>query len=209
METKETTKQVWLIDGRAQPRATIAATMIRNFSGNRLKKVEVEWGPHRKTITDTIRRAGKPVFHSHWNWTNKVDRIDEGRLQICAVECDGSIQGLLSTATTPRVSGLKLLAPVLYVDYIETAPWNLIQPTIPPRFIGIGSLFLLEAVLLSLDRSFEGRVGLHSLPSSEDFYRHKCGMTDLGPDPAYFDLRYFEYTSIDALNWLSHNGVVP
>ena len=41
-------------------------------------------------------------------------------------------------------------------------------------------------------------MALHSLPQAERYYRDVCGMTDLGPDPAYDNLRYFEMTAEQA-----------
>ena len=42
-----------------------------------------------------------------------------------------------------------------------------------------------------------GRIGLHSLPQAEKFYR-RWGMVDLGPDKLYEDLHYFELTTAQA-----------
>lgn len=61
----------------------------------------------------------------------------------------------------------------IYVDYLESAPWNLKNGVEPPRFLGVGTVLLIEAVRMSADAGFEGRVGLHSLPQAEAFYR-KC-----------------------------------
>jgi len=49
----------------------------------------------------------------------------------------------------------------------------------------------------SEDEGFKGRLGLHSLPQADNFYR-KIGMTDLGQDASYQNLRYFEMTSEQA-----------
>ncbi len=88
---------------------------------------------------------------------------------------------------------------VLYVDYVEVAPWNYRVPqnrgvaaVREPRFRGVGALLLGEAIRMSLGATAGGRVGLHSLPQAEDFYSH-CGMKRIGPDPNYYDLVYFEY----------------
>ena len=51
------------------------------------------------------------------------------------------------------------------------------------------------AARLSIDESFAGRVGLHSLGQSKPFYTNACEMTALGPDAAYGDLEYFELTA--------------
>ena len=69
----------------------------------------------------------------------------------------------------------------------------------PPRYKGVGSVFLLFARTRSLELGYEGRVGLHSLPGTEKFYDNQ-GMLDLGQDEDYDDLVYFEYGV-----WRSHN----
>ena len=56
---------------------------------------------------------------------------------------------------------------------------------------------------MSRQSGFAGRVGLHSLPQAEPFYRDVCGMTDLGEDPNEYDLRYFEMTEAQAARFLS------
>ena len=50
------------------------------------------------------------------------------------------------------------------------------------------------AIRLSIEEGYKGRIGLHSLPQSNDFYSNRCGMIDLGADPHYQNLRYFEAT---------------
>ena len=57
------------------------------------------------------------------------------------------------------------------------------------------------AVELSLAEGFKGRIGLHSLPQTARFYRTVCGMADLGPDPSYHNLGYFEMTEGQAVNF--------
>lgn len=54
-------------------------------------------------------------------------------------------------------------------------------------------MLLTAAIALSYEEGFKGRIGLHSLPQADAFYR-RIGMTDLGPDPACQNLRYFEMT---------------
>ena len=109
---------------------------------------------------------------------------------------------LLQTPRHSRISG----DPLIYVDYLESAPWNLKISGVAPRFIGVGTVLIAEAVHLSLDTGLEGRVGLHSLPQAETFYRSRCGMTDLGRDPRYFDLTYFEFAGQQAIRWLAEIG---
>jgi hypothetical protein len=58
----------------------------------------------------------------------------------------------------------------------------------------VGSILLGTAINLSHDEGFGGRLGLHSLPQADSFYRDKLGMTELGPDISKQNLRYFEMT---------------
>ena len=55
-------------------------------------------------------------------------------------------------------------------------------------------ILIRAAIALSEDLEFYGRIGLHSLPQANGFYANTCGMTDLGADPDYEGLRYFEMT---------------
>ena len=84
--------------------------------------------------------------------------------------------------------------PLIYIEYIEVAPWNLLSFTDTPRFKGIGIRLIQEAVRVSQAEEMSGRIGLHALPQAEDFYRDTCGMTSLGPDTKCDNLHYFEMT---------------
>ena len=66
-----------------------------------------------------------------------------------------------------------------------------------PKLRGVGSALLTAAVALSVEEGFKGRLALHSLPQADAFYR-KIGMTDLGSDAQYQNLRYFEMTADQA-----------
>jgi len=77
-----------------------------------------------------------------------------------------------------------------------------------PRYVGVGTLLIAEAVRLSVETGLDG-VGLHSLPQAETFYQDRCRMTRLGPDPDYYELTYFEFTGRQAVDWLTANGGSP
>lgn len=54
---------------------------------------------------------------------------------------------------------------------------------------------LIEAaVRKSLEEGFKGRLGLHSLSTSERFYLDVCGMTAVGRDPVKQSLLWCEFT---------------
>lgn len=97
---------------------------------------------------------------------------------------------LLTLAVKGRLAGQAGKA-VLYIEFLESAPWNLRDLAGIPQFLGIGVRLLEAAIEFSEEEGFGGRIGLHSLPQSDDFYRKY--MTDLGPDLSQSQgLRYFE-----------------
>ena len=62
---------------------------------------------------------------------------------------------------------------------------------------------MTAAITISLGEGFKGRIGLHSLPQADRFYRETCGMSDLGPDANYTgNLRYFEMTPDQASRFI-------
>ncbi len=116
-----------------------------------------------------------------------------------AVECAGTTQGLMFIKTTAFArhvdqNGLELIS----ADRLATAPWNRHGFTQTPTYKGVGRVLLVAAVSMSVDLGFKGRLGLHSLPQSESWYRTTCGMTDLGVDPNMSPLHYFEMTEAQA-----------
>ena len=140
---------------------------------------------------------------SHWNWRAKVGAI-RGLLgnQSFAIECDGETQGLMIVSLLKTCRSLHVKGkPLVYVDYLEAAPWNR-QSLTQPRFRGVGTVMLAAAIQLSRDEGFGGRIGLHSLPQSEAWYA-KCGMADLGHDRSYQNLKYFEMHEIQSSAFLS------
>jgi hypothetical protein len=94
---------------------------------------------------------------------------------------------------------------------VEVAPWNLKALMVAlgekPLYSPIGSRLIEAAVLKSKEEDCKGRIGLHSLPITEQFYRHACRMTPVGRDSAKQNLLWLEYTPEQAENFLT--GVIP
>ena len=113
-----------------------------------------------------------------------------------SIVCDGLTQGMMIVDTVRRRCRVESQKGqhLVYVEFVENAPWNRAELLGPPRYRGVGSILIKAAVALSEDSEFHGRIGLHSLPQANDFYANTCGMTDLGIDPDYEGLRYFEMT---------------
>ena len=176
--------------------------MMRSFPSNRLEEVESAWSPVRQELARTMELEGEPLEHEHWDWTRKKERVARGDTVLSAVICEAAVQGIIGVAAKPRKAVLASGQDALYVDYVEAAPWNLGSGGSSPRYSGVGTLLLIEAIALSQMYQMSGRVGLHSLPQAEDFYESRK-MKRLGPDPSYYDLVYFEYDATVALELLT------
>jgi hypothetical protein len=126
-----------------------------------------------------------------------------------SIRCEGRTQALMRIDLASEACRLESQhgLPMVYIDYLETAPWNWAGPYFgPPRFRWAGQIMLRAAIEISVDEGFKGRLGLHSLPQAVSFYR-RCGLTDCGPDPNYrHKLPYFEATPEQAADFLKQGG---
>lgn len=178
--------------------AWVDATLHRDCTADLLPELEQVWQEARLAVANSHSHA---LEHGHWDWRNKALAVEAGISRLIAIECEGDYQGVMAVLSGLRpsrlVSGL-----VVYVEYVETAPWNLKGLSVPPRFEGVGSALLAEAVRISMEGESAGAIGLHSLAQAERFYE-RCGMTRLGPDPDYYELPYYEFTQASAGQFLS------
>lgn len=164
-------REVQLVDGRAPNRPLIGAKLYRDFPLAALESVETLWADSREEAArGGIATGLAPLEHAHWDWRNKADSVEAHYHLLVAVECEGEPQGLMAVTRFPRPARLGD-GQVLYVDYVESAPWNLKGSVAQPRFFGVGTLLIADAVRLSLESGLEGRLGLHSLPQAELFLR--------------------------------------
>ncbi len=168
---------------------------------------QTKWQPALLGVLQDLARNGVPMSQWpqswHWNWEQKTARV-QGLLAFrgFSVVAWGETQGLVQVDLTKAGrEPNQVRKPLVYIDYLEVAPWNRPEFGAAPRLRGVGTALLTAAVALSEDEGFKGRLGLHSLPQADDFYR-KIGMTDLGPDSAYQNLRYFEMTAEQARAFL-------
>lgn len=149
--------------------------------------------------------------HFHWDWTSKAPQLEVLANTFFGINLEGKLQGLMKVETVgehcrcrlPEQDGKSLV----YVDYLEVAPWNL-KPLAEalgkkPRFKAVGTRLIEAAVRKSVEEECKGRVGLHSLPMSEQFYLRVCGMTAVGRDVAKQNLLWLEYTPEQASRFLS------
>ena len=178
-----------------------AAELWHAITERQLADWEGEWVPELFKAMQRLRRAGVQRRHwpqsRHWDWRKKV-AVLQGMLGNpgFSIVCDDLTQGMMIVDTVKhrgRIDGQNGQH-LVYVAFVENAPWNRAELFSPPRYRGVGSILIRAAVALSEELEFHGRIGLHSLPQSNGFYANTCGMTDLGTDPDHESLRYFEMT---------------
>jgi len=178
----------------------VAAEILNEISRDELIDVHLDWQPARLEALKSLRAEGKPWPENwHWDWGTKADNLNFLAYRCFAVECEGRTQGLMMISTIGwrgRI-GIQAGKPMLYIEYIESAPWNLAGLVENPQFAGVGIALMQTAIQVSADEGFAGRIALHSLPQSQPFYRRY--MNDLGIDSTHAEqLCYFEMTEQQA-----------
>ena len=63
--------------------------------------------------------------------------------------------------------------PIVYVEFVATAPWNRPELQNPPRYRGVGTVMVAPAVELSWDLGYRGRIG-HGPARSGRRHRRTC-----------------------------------
>jgi len=197
-----------IVDKRPEPDEVVEADLHLEFTPDDLFQTELAWGPVRLSAIQRLYSGGFPAEqmpqHYHWNWASKGKNLRLLAYRCFGIRCEGEVQGLMMMNLAGHFAQLDpdRGKPILYIDYLESAPWNVVPFTSKPRFGGIGTRLFDVAVRTSEDEGFAGRVGLHSLPQTELFYNAVCGMTPGDPDPNYQGLRYFEFTREHARKYL-------
>ncbi|NTG08851.1 hypothetical protein [Rhizobium rhizogenes] len=186
------------------------ATLFRGISVDNLAHIETRWRPLFEIRRREAQQLGQSMADinaedAHWEWGQKMLIAEKDPLiyDIYVIECGFNTQAVMLV----RKGGLKCIcrhpderptSRLLYVDFLATAPWNRDKLVSDPTYSGCGRILISTAVDLSFEEENCGRIGLHSLPGAEEFYRGKVGMTDLGPDENCYGLRYFEISAATA-----------
>lgn len=194
----------------------VTATLRTRLELGDLLDAESAWTPWRlglvKQLHESAVSRNRWPEHWHWNWVRKLlgkQSFDIGSAlspyRLMGLSADDQWQGLVLAGMVGHQTKLDEGGKdLIYLDYVETAPWNLRVDEVGQvqRFKGVGRQLLELGVRLSKSMDLKGRIGLHALPQAVGFYR-RCGMTDLGIDPQHQQLRYFEMTQEQAADFLN------
>ncbi len=119
-----------------------AAEVRGPLSVAEIDATEDMWYPFLLNATQTLLQSGVPVRqlpqHKHWMWSNKARRYHGiPGYAFFGVFCAGGTEGLMlfNTVRECRLPSQKN-APLVYVDYLATAPWNIHPLSNTPRYIG-------------------------------------------------------------------------
>lgn len=166
------------------------------------------WRPmlkdRRSEFRSWIEAADANAQDSHWDWVRKTEEADHSlQFETFAVECAGITQGMMRVDVTDHVSRLQgeLGRQLVYIDLLATAPWNRPRFVERPVYKGIGPLFVVTAISLGVELEYQGRVGLHSLPQSRDWYLAQ-GFTQVAYDEPK-RMYYFEMSEAQASKYIA------
>ncbi len=166
------TANVRIFSYRAQE--WVKAEIVADLSAADLAAIEEAWRPLREAARSR-RAAGQTGLPESidWDWKRKPEWEAPDAVITFGLRVGEEYQGLLMLQTRPgrsRQVGAADKA-CLYIEWIETAPWNVkAYAEDDLRYGLVGKQLLRCAVAGSLERGCAGRLALHSLPSAVGFY---------------------------------------
>jgi hypothetical protein len=166
----------------------IVKAELDSMQKRHLKDFEVVW-------QKALQNSGQSDVDWNWAMKKRLTLLDN-RFEAYALEYAELTQGLIWLETQWHRSWLEPDQRLVYVEAITAAPWNRKLLQSPPYLKGVGSALLVFAQQRSLALGYDGRVGLHALPTSEGFYLSQQ-MSDYGEDPDKDGLRYFEFGKME------------
>lgn len=182
--------QVSLFNRRSREMVTAEITAMTDRD---VKLLNATWMP---AFQNRYERQERDEDFLMWN-TGKgyLDLVfHREELQSFSLIAGEIVQGVLLLESVPLMSRLEPDRSLVYVRYLATAPWNRPGKIGAGWFRGVGQRLMTHAVQVSRDMGCDGRLGLHSLRGSDEFYE-KLGLHNLGLDAARRGLNYFERRS--------------
>jgi hypothetical protein len=183
----------------------VEAQLFDTITVEHFVETQNEWRP--LVLAAAVKLAAAPPVanaefpaHFHWDWTKKEAQLTLLAVHFYGIECVGKLQGIMKLETVGHVCRLpeQQGKPVVYIDYLEVAPWN-VKAIMrahgkPVRYSGVGTRLVEAAVRHSIEEGFKGRLALHSLSVSERFYVDVCKMSPVAHDAKKQNLLWCEFT---------------
>jgi hypothetical protein len=177
---------------RKDPTKALEAEVFTHISREEYTLTEAKWRVFKE------KNCPDPAPSNHlWDWQTKKTSPIGVVCRFLALKYAGDVEGLAElslvpvSSKNPETKGKY----VLYLEYLETAPWNqTAYAGTNRRFYGVGTCLITAATEESYRCGCEGRLALHSLDEAKSFYIEQ-GFINLGFDPAE-QLDYFELHDI-------------
>lgn len=179
----------------------VDAELYEGLSNQNILDHENKWIPTLTKANEDSKAKGDGIVaeDAHWSWEKKAfHTMNQLSFSHYVIECKGETVGLLLLKLDGGVSKIEKGKSLVYIDYICISPQNRRVIKDPPVYRSIGSILFHVAIEVSFDLGMDGRVGLHSLPKAEGWYKDKLGLNCFGPDKDYQNLEYFELSSAQA-----------
>ena len=187
----------------------VAVEIHDDLSVDTLLDIEDQWAPARSDLRSQLNAANVPredwPQSLHWDWGRKSLRLvfggDPDDYRIMGIRRQTTWEAAMESlckgysSSRPETAG----QPLVYLDYIEVAPWNWnIKPIQQvAKYKAVGVTLLRLAAEQSYAKGWDGRVGLHALPQAAPFYE-KHGFRLIKNDPTKQNLPYYELSAADA-----------
>ena len=120
----------------------VEASLFDAVTDEHLALWDSSWAPAMRSHRASLPPSDTPE-DAHWDWKHKATAWR--RLlgyKSYALVCENELQGLM---LTNNITSARLLAqfgkPLVYVQFVATAPWNRPELSMPPKYRGVGRIF--------------------------------------------------------------------
>ena len=201
------THKAYIVDAATD--AAVEVELHDDLNAEVLLDIEAQWTPGRQELRAKLTELGVARDQwpqsLHWDWGRKgvalvFEAPDDYR--VMAVRRHATWEAALVTRSKDHVALMApdIGSPLIYVDYLEVAPWNwTVEKVRQRKFKAVGPVLLRAAIEQSYALGFAGRIGLHALPQAVSFYASQS-LQFVQNDPGKQNLPYYELSAAEAKN---------
>src|SRR5260221_17127 len=131
------------------------ASLLDEVTDSHLSMWDTTWIPAMQSHCAGRAPGDKPEDH-HWDWRWKgMQWRTLLGYHSFALLCRNELQGLLIAAdlNSARIEA-QFGKPIVYAEFLATAPWNRPEVQRPPRYRGVGTVMIGAAIELSFDLGY-------------------------------------------------------